>query len=144
MSKSLVGPVVSAGGDPFWSERLERDPGRRMERVQGGAAPKAVLARVALDAYGSSCRRPFERWSVTPRVTLEELRTALAARHLRQVTARCGASFTATRSRANKTARHPRGLASKVGARLKERGAFREAPRALVREGICGRSRSVG
>jgi hypothetical protein len=26
MSKSLVGPVVSGGGDPFWSERLERDP----------------------------------------------------------------------------------------------------------------------
>jgi hypothetical protein len=40
----------------------------------------------------------------TPDITLEELRTALAARHLWQATARCGASFTATRSRANKTA----------------------------------------
>jgi hypothetical protein len=55
MSKSLVGPVVSGGGDPFWSERLERDRCRRMERVQGGATPKAVLARPALDARGSPC-----------------------------------------------------------------------------------------
>jgi hypothetical protein len=40
----------------------------------------------------------------TPDITLEELRTALAARRVWQATARCGASFTATRSRANKTA----------------------------------------
>jgi hypothetical protein len=40
----------------------------------------------------------------TPDITLEELRTALAARQLSQATARYGGSFTATRSRANKTA----------------------------------------
>jgi hypothetical protein len=37
----------------------------------------------------------------TPDITLEELETALAVRHLWQATARCGASFTATRLRAN-------------------------------------------
>jgi hypothetical protein len=37
-------------------------------------------------------------------ITLEELRTALAARRVWQAPARCGASFTTTRSRAKKTA----------------------------------------
>lgn len=78
--------------------------GRMMERVQGGATPKAFLARPALDARGPSCGCPFALVDETPDITLEELRTALAARHLWQATARCGASFTATRSRANKTA----------------------------------------
>jgi hypothetical protein len=39
----------------------------------------------------------------TPNITLEQLRTALAARRRRQATARCYASFAATRSRINKT-----------------------------------------
>jgi hypothetical protein len=90
-----------------------------MERVQGGAMPKAVLARPALDAW-TVMRVPIRALvDETPDITLEELRTALAARHLWQATARCGASFTATRSRANKTARHRAGSPG-----------HREAPRA--------------
>jgi hypothetical protein len=63
--------------------------GRMMERVQGGATPKAFLARPALDARGPSCGCPFALVDETPDITLEELRTALAARHLWQATARC-------------------------------------------------------
>jgi hypothetical protein len=40
----------------------------------------------------------------TPDITLEEFKTALAVRYLWQATARCGASFTATRLRADKAA----------------------------------------
>jgi hypothetical protein len=80
---------VSAGGDPFWSERLERDPRPMMERVQGGVTPKAFLARPALDAR-TVMRVPIRALvDETPDITLEELRTALAARHLWQATARC-------------------------------------------------------
>jgi hypothetical protein len=43
--------------------------GRMMERVQGGATPKAFLARPALDARGPSCGCPFERWSMRPRIS---------------------------------------------------------------------------
>src|ERR1700722_12050340 len=60
--------------------------GRRMERVQGGAMPKAVLARPALDAW-TVMRVPIRALvDETPDITLEELRTALAARHLWQAT----------------------------------------------------------
>ena len=41
-------------------------PCRTMERVQGDAKPKAVVARPALDAPGPSCGRPFARWSMRP------------------------------------------------------------------------------
>ena len=41
-------------------------PCRTMERVQGTAKPKAVVARPALDAPGPSCGRPFARWSTRP------------------------------------------------------------------------------
>jgi hypothetical protein len=59
---------------------------------------------------GARCARTVVRAPIralvdeTPDITLEELRTALAARRAWQGTARCGASFTATRSRAEKTA----------------------------------------
>jgi hypothetical protein len=59
---------------------------------------------------GARCARTVVRAPIralvdeTPDITLEELRTALAARRAWQATARCGASFTATRSRAEKTA----------------------------------------
>jgi transposase len=63
--------------------------GRMMERVQGGATPKAFLARPALDAR-TVMRVPIRALvDETPDITLEELRTALAARHLWQATARC-------------------------------------------------------
>jgi hypothetical protein len=42
---------------------------RTMERVQGDAKPKAVVARPALDAPGPSCGRPFARWSMRPRTS---------------------------------------------------------------------------
>jgi hypothetical protein len=41
-------------------------PCRTMERLQGDAKPKAVVARPALDAPGPSCGRPFARWSMRP------------------------------------------------------------------------------
>jgi hypothetical protein len=47
MSKSLdVRTRVSAaaGGDPFWSERLDRDPLPDDGTGQGDATPKAVVA----------------------------------------------------------------------------------------------------
>ena len=104
MSKSLVGPVVSGGGDPFWSERLERDPlpedgtgaGWRDEAGSG-----ATGARCAWTVMRAPIRALVDE---TPDITLEELRTALAARRVWQAPARCGASFTAARSRAKKTA----------------------------------------
>jgi hypothetical protein len=93
MSKSLVGPVVSAGGDPFWSERLERDPlpddgtGAGRRDAEGGSG--ATAARWAWTIMWAAIRALVDE---TPDITLEELWTALAARHLWQATARRGAS----------------------------------------------------
>ena len=92
MSKSLVGPVVSGGGDPFWSERLERDPllkdgtGAGRRDAEGGSGTTGARCAWTVDAGA-----PVDE---TPDITLEELRTAPAARHRRQATARCDASFT--------------------------------------------------
>ena len=92
MSKSLVGPVVSEGGDPFWSERLERNP-----LPEDGTGAGRRDAEGGSGTTGGRCV-----WTVTrvrgvdetANIRLEEFRTALAARHRRQATARCYASFT--------------------------------------------------
>jgi hypothetical protein len=89
----------------LWSERLERDPlpedgtvtGRR--DAEGGSG--ATGARRAWTVMRVPIRTLVDE---TPDITLEELKTALAVRHLWQAMARCGASLTATRSRANKAA----------------------------------------
>jgi hypothetical protein len=80
MSKSLVGPVVSGGGEPFWGERLERDPlpedGTGAGRRDAEGGPGATGARGSL---GASIRALVDE---TPDITLKEPRTALAAQHL--------------------------------------------------------------
>ncbi len=92
MSKSLVGPVVSGGGDPFWSERLERDP-----LLKDGTGAGRRDAEAGSGTTGGRCV-----WTVTrvrrstrPRISRSKSSgTAPAARHRRQATARCYASFT--------------------------------------------------
>src|ERR1700733_7223441 len=79
-------------------------PCRTMERVQGDAKPKAVVARPARCAWTVVRAAIRALVDETRDITLEELRTALAARRVWQAPARCGASFTAARSRAKKTA----------------------------------------
>jgi hypothetical protein len=99
----IVGPVVSAGGDPFRS--LECDPmpddgtGAGRREAEGGCG--ATGARCAWTVVRAAIRALVDE---TRDTTLEELRTALAARRVWQAPARCGASFTAARSRAKKTA----------------------------------------
>jgi hypothetical protein len=101
----IVGPVVSAGGDPFWSERLECDPlpddGTGAGRREAESGCGATGARCAWTVVRAAIRALVDE---TRDTTLEELRTALAARRVWQAPARCGASFTAARSRAKKTA----------------------------------------
>ena len=93
---------MSAAGDPFWSERLERDPlpddGTGAHDAEGGCG--ATGARCAWTVVRAPIPALVDE---TPDITLEELRTALAAPRVWQATARCGASFTATRSRARRT-----------------------------------------
>jgi hypothetical protein len=78
---------------------------RRMARALGGATPKAVLARPALDARRPSCGCPFERSSMRPQISpSKSSRRRWPCDTSGKLRARCGASLTATRSRANKAA----------------------------------------
>jgi hypothetical protein len=83
MSKSLVGPVVSGGGDPFWSERLERDPlpedgtgaGCRDEAGSGATGARCAWIAMPMRPRISRSKSSGRRW---PRNTSGKLWRAVA------------------------------------------------------------------